>query len=341
MRLRSAGMEPWLGSIAFLLALFMFFAAPRKISAQAPPSTSSRYTPADNILIDCGATATPTMPDGRVFKTDAQSSPFLSATDQILASVPSAPGVSSPLYLSARIFHEAATYAFQLSRPGWHWIRLHFLPISSHDFDLTTAVFSVTTDDYVLLHSFNIDNSSKCVLKEFLINATKDRLSLHFSPMRNSAAFINAIEVVSAPDVVIPDTATSLFPIGEAGGLSYYAYHTVYRLNIGGSAITSTNDTLGRNWSPDRTTFSHNPPLSRSLLSPRSITTQMVARRLLPRHLSTHRLCIWPTRVGDPNFNVTWQLDVDSAFGYLVRLHFCDIIISPLMICTSMFTSTA
>ncbi|KAG0448738.1 hypothetical protein HPP92_027689 [Vanilla planifolia] len=145
--------------------------------------------------------------------------------------------------------------------------------------------------------------------------------------MRNSAAFINAIEVVSAPDVVIPDTATSLFPIGEAGGLSYYAYHTVYRLNIGGSAITSTNDTLGRNWSPDRSYL-----LSQSTAKSVSVEPKIVqypdggSPLIAPPSVYASAVHMADARVGDPNFNVTWQLDVDSAFGYLVRLHFCDII---------------
>ncbi|KAK8916224.1 putative receptor-like protein kinase [Platanthera zijinensis] len=295
-------------------------------TAAAQP-TPSKFTPADNFLVDCGATAPIAMPDGRTFKTDAQSSPFLSAADQILASVPSVPGAPSPLYLSARIFHEAATYAFQLSRPGWHWIRLHFLPISSPDFDLTHAVFSVTTDDYVLLHSFNLDDPSKCVLKEFLVNATKDRLSLHFTPMRNSAAFINGIEVVSAPDLLISDSASSLSPVGEFDGLSAYAYQTSYRLNVGGPTITSVNDTLGRLWSPDRTFL-----LSQSTANDISVEPDVVqypdggSPLIAPPSVYASAVHMAESGVASPNFNVTWRLDVDSAYGYLVRLHFCDII---------------
>ncbi|XP_020589109.1 probable receptor-like protein kinase At4g39110 [Phalaenopsis equestris] len=313
--------------LTFLAALLLSIAA-STASAQNPPSSTSRFVPADNFLINCGASAPVAMPDGRSFKTDAQSSPFLSSTDQILASIPSSSGIPSPLYLSARIFRDAATYVFQLSRPGWHWIRLHFLPISSPDFDLTRAVFSVTTNDYVLLHSFSIDEPSKWILKEFLINATKDRLSLRFAPMRRSAAFINAIEVVSAPDLLVADSASSLFPVGElSGDLSDYAYHTAYRLNVGGTTLTSANDSLGRLWSPD-----HAYLFSKSTAKSISVEPNVVeypdggSPLIAPPIVYASAVHMADAGVESPNFNVTWQLNVDSSFSYLVRLHFCDII---------------
>ncbi|PKA56709.1 putative receptor-like protein kinase [Apostasia shenzhenica] len=323
--MKDRAMEPrlCLRAVAALLASFFFTAL-----AQGPPA-ATRFTLADNILIDCGAAggAAATMPDGRVFKTDAQSSPFLAASDQLLASVPSVAGVPSPLYFNARVFRAAATYTFQVSRPGWHWIRLHFFPLPFPDFNLTSAVFSVTTDDFVLLHSFNLDDPSKWLLKEFLINATKDRLSLHFSPMRNSAAFINAIEVVSSPDILVSDSATSLFPVGEVSGLSGYAYLTAYRLNVGGSTITSANDTLGRQWSPDDPyLLSHSTGKSISV-EPKIVKYPDGESPLIaPPSVYASAVKMADARVDSPNFNVTWKLDIDSAFGYLVRLHFCDII---------------
>ncbi|PKA63901.1 putative receptor-like protein kinase [Apostasia shenzhenica] len=313
-----------------LLSLFaaLIFSIPGSpASAQTSPTTAFRFSPADNILINCGAASSPVMPDGRSFKTDAQSSPFLSAADQISASVPSASGVSSPLYLSARVFRAAATYTFQLSRPGWHWIRLHFFPVPFPAFDLSTAVFSVTTDDFVLLHSFNLDDPSKWVLKEFVFNATKDRFSLHFSPMRNSAAFINGIEIVSAPDFVVADTATFLFPVGQASGLAALAYHTAYRLNVGGATITSANDTLGRQWSPDGRYLSSHSTAKVVSVEPKIVQYPDGGSPLIaPRTVYASAVKMADAQVGSPNFNVTWQLDVDAAFGYLVRLHFCDII---------------
>ncbi|MQM13589.1 hypothetical protein Taro_046516 [Colocasia esculenta] len=293
---------------------------------------SRSFTPADNFLLDCGATTAVTMPDGRAFKTDAQSAPFLSARDDVRASVPAARGLPSPLYLSARVFSDDATYAFQLTRPGWHWIRLHFYPVNTTQFDLTQAVFSVSTDDYVLLHSFNLgpgpDGSPPTwALKEYLINATAPRLSLHFSPQRNSVAFVNGIEVVSAPDELVSDSGANLFPVGPCDGLSGFAYQTAYRLNVGGPQITPANDTLGRTWAKD-TGFLQSRSAAESVsVSPSVVqypdgTSDLIA----PNWVYASAVKMADARVGARNFNVTWNLDVDPSFGYLVRLHFCDII---------------
>ncbi|XP_065019269.1 probable receptor-like protein kinase At4g39110 [Musa acuminata AAA Group] len=306
------------------LLLFMALAA----SASAQQQTSAvSFTPSDNFLIDCGGASAITMPDGRLFKTDAQSSPYLSATDDVHVSVTAVPGVPSPLYLSARIFHDDTAYSFTLAHPGWHWIRLHFFPVNNTDFDLTGAVFSVSTDDLVLLHSFTVNDPSKWVLKEYLVNATSPHLTIHFSPLRKSVAFINGIEVVSAPDALIPDTASTVSPVGEAAGLSLYAYQVAYRVNVGGPAITSANDTLGRAWEQDAS-FLKSPPTAKNVsVSPGIIkypegTSPLIA----PNSVYATAVKMADAGVEDANFNVTWSFDVDSTFGYLVRLHFCDII---------------
>ncbi|KAJ3677687.1 hypothetical protein LUZ60_003411 [Juncus effusus] len=286
-------------------------------------STPMSFVPRDNFLINCGASSS----DARGFKSDSESNHLLSAKDDILVSIADSPNVSSPLYLSARIFRDQATYIFPLVVPGWHWIRLYFFPLTNSKFDLTHASFSVATDEYVLLHSFNIDNSSKWIFKEFLINATTNKLSLHFSPLRNSAAFINAIEVVSAPDVLISDTASMLVPVGQMNGLSQSAYQMVYRLNVGGSVITSTNDTLGRRWDEDQPFIESKSAAAKVKVPPITIeypegTSPLIA----PNWVYASAVKMADIGVGSPNFNITWQIDVEPSFDYLIRLHFCDII---------------
>lgn len=197
-------------------------------------------------------------------------------------------------------------------------------------FDLQGATFSVHTDTYVLLHSFNVNNSDKPILKEYLINAIEPQFTLSFIPLKNSAAFINAIEVVSAPDNLIFDTGAGLFPVGEFTGLKTYAFQPVYRLNNGGPVITSSNDTLGRTWESDEP-FLTNKNLAKSV----SVATSAIK---FPKDNPTISPLIAPqtvyasvTEMGDagvnqPNFNVSWKFDVDTSFSYLVRLHFCDIV---------------
>ncbi|CAN1239060.1 Receptor-like protein kinase HERK 1 [Linum grandiflorum] len=247
------------------------------------------YTPPDNYLIACGSSKDVTF-QGRTFVPDAGHSSLTlkSGTSIVATSNSSSP---SPLYQSARIFSGIATYNFDIKQQGRHWIRLYFYPIPTSTQNLTSASITVVTKDFVLLHDFTFKSYNGTYLfKEYSVNVTSDSLSLSFVPSNNSVAFVNAVEVVSIPDIVLPDQAWALNPSNSVGGLSDLAYETVYRLNMGGPLITSENDTLGRVWENDAEY----------------------------RHVNNSAV--------DVNFNMTWVLPVNPNFRYLVRVHFCDII---------------
>ncbi|KAJ3677627.1 hypothetical protein LUZ60_003351 [Juncus effusus] len=310
----------------FILAIVICFNFLLLPNVFGKSSAITTFSPRDNFLISCGANVAPNTTDNRVFKTDAQSTYLLSAKDVIRVSIPSSPDVPSALYLSARIFRDEATYSFPLNMAGWHWIRLYFFPLKNNDFDLTRASFSVTTDESVLLHTFSVNNSSKWMLKEFLVNATTNRLSLHFSPLRDSAAFINAIEVVSAPDILISDSA-SLLGVGQISGLSQSIYQTMFRLNVGGPALSSANDTLGRTWNDDQPFLDPKFLGVKKDVAPNSIifpegTSPLIA----PSLVYATATGMADPQVVSPNINLTWRFDLEPSFDYLLRLHFCDII---------------
>ncbi|KAK7314240.1 hypothetical protein VNO77_39453 [Canavalia gladiata] len=290
----------------------------------------SSFNPKDNFLIDCGAENSATLPDGRQFKSDPQARSFLQANDEYKVSAEDDVNSPSPIYSNARIFIQEAKFSFHLVQPGFHWVRLHFYPFKNTVFDLQKATFSVHTDAYVLLHSFNANNAEKPVLREFLINANDPQFTLSFIPLKNSAAFINAIEVVSAPDNLIFDSGTGLFPVGEFKGLSSYAFQAVYRLNNGGPLITPSNDTLGRTWESDES-YLTNKNLAKSV----SVATTAIkfptdnptiSPLIAPQTVYASATEMGDAGVNQPNFNVSWKFNVDVAFSYLVRLHFCDIV---------------
>ncbi|TQD99392.1 hypothetical protein C1H46_014962 [Malus baccata] len=310
-----------------LVLLFSILASPTFIlSASSPP-----FTPQDNFLIDCGATNKATLPDGRAFKTESESTQQLKADDDNKVSVDKA-DVPSPLYLTARIFKSDATYTFHMARPGWHWIRLHFYPLSNSMFDLQKATFNVMTQKYTLLHSFNVNENknntkNQIFMKEYLLNITEQQFSIKFSPMKNSAAFINAIEVVSAPDNLITDTANNLQPASQFQGLSKFGYETMYRLNMGGPLVTSTNDTLGRSWLPDDAYIK-----SKNMAKATSIGTSTIkypdglTPQIAPPTIYATAVQMADAVVSNQNFNITWNFQAENAFAYLIRLHFCDIV---------------
>ncbi|CAN1775424.1 Receptor-like protein kinase THESEUS 1 [Linum perenne] len=267
-------------SILFLILLLEFVVLDGALAS---------YTPPDNYLIACGSSKDVTF-QGRTFVPDTGHSSLTlkSGTSSVATSNSSSP---SPLYQSARIFSGTATYNFDIHQQGRHWIRLYFYPIPTSTQNLSSSSVTVVTKEFVLLHNFTFKNyNGNHMLKEYAVNVTSDTLSLSFIPSNNSVAFVNAIEVVSIPDIVLPDQAWALNPSNSISGLSDLAYETVYRLNMGGPLITSENDTLGRVWENDAE-YRHGDP-----------------------------------NVAIINFNMTWVLPVSPNFRYLVRVHFCDII---------------
>ncbi|XP_022145547.1 probable receptor-like protein kinase At4g39110, partial [Momordica charantia] len=316
--------------MTLLLVLLLCFVVygPTAVFAVGPAAS---FIPKDNFLIDCGANKElGALPDGRVFKSDEQSKQYLEAKDDIIAAAPPETKAPSPVDLTARIFLQEASYSFQMTEPGWHWVRLHFLPVKTDAFDLLQAKFSVTTEKYVLLHSFNINNASTYVLKEFLLNITDPKLSIKFFPMKNSAAFVNAIEVVSAPEDLISDSNIELSPVGKIEGLAKYAFQTLYRVNMGGPVITPRNDTLGRTWETDETYRIPKAAGKRVVVESSSIKYQdgLEEKGMLiaPPSVYASAVEMGEANVNVPIFNITWKLEADPSFGYLIRLHFCDIV---------------
>ncbi|RLM56064.1 putative receptor-like protein kinase [Panicum miliaceum] len=290
--------------------------------AQTPPTPSS-FTPKDSFLIDCGGTA-PVTAGGKSYKTDAQANHLLAAKDAIRVADDKA-DVPSPVYSTARVFKEEAVYSFPLAVPGWHFIRIYLFPLKGGDVDLASATFSVVTDDYVLLHSFTPEN--KPVLKEYLVNATENHLAVKFQPLTGSAAFVNALEVVNAPDELITDSALAIAPLGETSGLVHDAYQVLYRLNVGGPAIGPANDTLGRRWDPD-TPYVQSKEAVKDVSVPTSTIKfpDGTSRLVAPTAVYASAAKMADADVGNANFNLTWKVDVDASFSYFVRLFFADIV---------------
>ncbi|CAF2276062.1 BnaA04g12220D [Brassica napus] len=314
--------------MALLLTIILFLTG----LASASGGPTSAFKPADNILIDCGAKSSAKTPEGRVFKSDSETVQFIEAKDDIQISAPPSDKLPSPLYLTARIFRQEAIYKFHMTQPGWHWVRLHFFAFPNDKFDLQQATFSVLTEKYVLIHNFklsNNNNDSQAVLqKEYLVNITDAQFSLRFKPMKDSAAFINAIEVVSAPDELISDAGTSLFPVNAFSGLSGYAYQPVYRVNVGGPLITPQNDTLGRTWTPDKG-YLKDENLAKDVKTTSSATIKYppgVTPLIAPQTVYATAAEMADSHTMDPNFNVTWNFPSNPSFHYLIRLHFCDIV---------------
>ncbi|CAN4102853.1 unnamed protein product [Withania somnifera] len=299
--------------LAFMLSSFLIHEA------------NAAFTPADKYLIACGSSKNVTFL-GQVFIPDTpHSSVALESEENSIAATSNSTAPFS-IYQSARIFHTTTSYKFNIHQEGRHWVRLYFYPLPGRN--LTSASITVVTENFVLLNNFSFKRyKGSYLFKEYSINVTSDSLTVALIPSNNSVAFINAIEVVSAPDELIPDQAMAASPPAPFNGLSELALETVYRLNMGGPLVTAQNDTLGRTWENDVKYLHVNSSAVNVSVSPASIKyPASVTPEIAPYWVYATAETMGDANTADGNFNITWEFPVDPNFMYLIRVHFCDIV---------------
>ncbi|KAG6756489.1 hypothetical protein POTOM_039918 [Populus tomentosa] len=284
------------------------------------------FTPPDNYLIACGSTQSVTF-QGKTYVPDSGHSSLTikSGTSVVAKSNSSFP---SPIYQSARIFSGISSYKFDIKQEGRHWIRLYFYPIPNSGHNLMSSLITVATDDFVLLNNFTFKNyNGSYMFKEYAVNVTSDTLTLSFIHSNNSVTFVNAIEVVSVPDGVLPDQALAINPSSPVSGLSELAFETVFRLNTGGPLITAENDTLGRIWENDAKYLHMNSSALNVSVNPASIRyPPSLTTEIAPNWVYASAEVMGDAKVANTNFNITWVFSVNQNFSYFVRAHFCDIV---------------
>ncbi|XP_068635383.1 probable receptor-like protein kinase At5g24010 [Aristolochia californica] len=293
-------------------------------------NASSAFVPSDNNLINCGSEDVVTL-ENRLFVPDAPADSFrLSAASSVSLKDGNPVADSSPLYHTARIFTKRSMYEFSLKIRGTHFVRLHFYPFSSQGYNLSAAVFSVSAQGFLLLKDFAVPNGEP-IVKEFLINVRTENFDLSFGPSyeNSSLAFVNAIEVFSAPGDLILDVARGLGAnqLEVFDGLSRQGLETVYRLNVGGPKVTPFNDSLWRTWTPDEK-YLRLPASAKAVSFSGRIRYQKggASREVAPDSVYRTAREMNSVNISEGNFNITWVLPVSLGYKYLVRMHFCDIV---------------
>ncbi|KAL3750844.1 hypothetical protein ACJRO7_011780 [Eucalyptus globulus] len=288
--------------------------------------SSDGYSPPDNYLIDCGSSTNTTV-GNRVFLADSLASKFVSTPQNVLASASNSVSSSdvSQLYQTARVFTGSTKYTFPISQSGRHWIRLYFSPFDYQSYNMSTAIFAVSAQNFGLLSNFSASGS---VMKEFSLNVTSSNLVVTITPSDKSFAFLNAIEVVSMPDTLIQDGY--ILPAWKFQGLPSQALETIWRLNMGGPKVSAMNDTLWRNWDPDYGFLVH-PNMANNIPKIGAVNvsggaTEEAAPALVYGTATEMNARDYATR----NVNVTWEFDIDVGSRHLIRFHFCDIVSTSL-----------
>ncbi|GAB2272064.1 hypothetical protein Dimus_006883 [Dionaea muscipula] len=324
--------------IRSVLILFVLCAS-CSFSSLFPVILAANYVPAENILLSCGSPSPPgSSDDGRQWTSDQKSKYVLTSAANSTAATADTQlsDVTTVPFMTARIFYSPFTYSFPVVS-GRKFVRLYFYPTTyGGSLNTSNSFFSVTAGPYTLLNNFSAYTTALALnydtlVKEYLINVNAETLNLTFTPSSNHSntfAFVNGIELVSMP-YLYDDSAAQLvglsntFSVGNATALE-----NVYRLNVGGQYISSTNDTgLFRTWYMDTpyiygAAFGVTEPLDSGLTIkyPSSIPTYVA-----PLDVYGTARSMGPSPDVNVNYNLTWIFSIDSGFFYLVRLHFCEL----------------
>lgn len=328
---------------ALLLLALLLCACAAAAAQAAGGGNSTAFVPRDDILLDCGATGPGNDTDGRAWTADASSK---YAPPNNLASAASAsgqdPSVPQVPYLTARVSASPFTYTFPLG-PGRKFLRLHFYPANYSNHDAADGLFSVSVaipgGKLTLLSNFSAYQTAAAItysylVREFSVNVSSPTLDLTFTPEKghpNAYAFINGIEVVSSPNLF--DISTPNMVTGDSNPQQFpidanTAMQTMYRLNVGGQAISPSKDTGGyRSWEDD-SAYIFGSGFGVSYPKDNNVTITYptsVPEYVAPEDVYATARSMGPDKNVNLNYNLTWMLQVDAGFMYLVRLHFCEI----------------
>ncbi|VFQ63263.1 unnamed protein product [Cuscuta campestris] len=247
----------------------------------------------------------------------------------------------APLYRTARFFSESLNYTF-LRPPGKFFLRLHFYPFAFRNYNMNESYFKVVANGLRLLSKFSVtgeilqknshvstsNSSFMALVKEYFVPVESNVFVIDFIPDKGSFGFVNAIEIVAVVDGLFVDVVNK---VGRNGGKSYLnlskqGIETMYRLNMGGSMIKPLQDSVfGRTWEEDSgymiNSNAGSEARNKSSITYASPNDTSIAPLLVYETART----MTDTSVLEKRFNMSWKLEVDPDFEYLIRLHFCEL----------------
>ncbi|BFG28217.1 hypothetical protein CerSpe_144910 [Prunus speciosa] len=320
------------GDIFGLLFLVIVFAFTRTGEAQS-----------SSFLINCGTNSSITV-SGRKWVGDlAPNNNLTLSSSGIAASTATLSDDSTygPLYKTARVFTNGLNYSFQGIK-GNYFVRLHFSPFSFDNYNVNESSFGVVANGLKLLSEFSVhgeisdknaylqssgSNSSSSLIKEYILAINLDLLVIEFVPAKGSFGYINAIEIVPVVDTLFAGPVSKVGGNGANQNISWQGIETMYRLNVGGSEINSSQDSdLWRTWEVDSsymiTANAGFEIKNSSNITYSSVNDSSVAPLLVYESART----MSNTEVLEKRFNMSWKFGVDPDFDYLIRLHFCELV---------------
>ncbi|KAF3330377.1 receptor-like protein kinase FERONIA [Carex littledalei] len=320
---------------ATFLSLLLIFGAPLlSFYFTVPVLAANSTSNSTHILLSCGTSETSIDYVNNLTWIGDSKTNYISQKASQTSPIPY--GSPSVPYNNARIFTSNYTYTFPLS-PGRYFLRLYFNPANYSNLIASDSYFAVTAGPYTLLSNFSAWITVTALtydylVREFSINVTSTTLNLTFAPSTTQPkayAFINGIEIMSSPDIFstspayLADGTNSLFPYDPG-----MAFQTMYRLNVGGRSLNRFEDSgLYRSWDDD-SIYIFGADFGVTFQKDSNVTIEYPST--MPQYIAPVLVYETARSMGpypkiNLNSNLTWILNVDAGFYYLLRFHFCEI----------------
>lgn len=239
-----------------------------------------------------------------------------------------------PLYRTARFFSHSLNYSFQVV-PGDYLLRLHFYPVVFDEYDVNESSFGVEANSLRLVSELNVPDeieesrgNASHLVKEYLFSTDTSVIVINFIPSIGSFGFVNAMELIREGNALFGDSVHRVGPNDGNGPLNLgrRGIQTMYRLNVGGLSISPSQDSLFyRTWDDD-SSYMVNPDAGVQIRNTSNVTYAN-ANETGVAPLLVYETARYLTNTGtmEKKFNMSWKLEVDPGFEYLVRLHFCEL----------------
>ncbi|KAK4482120.1 hypothetical protein RD792_009259 [Penstemon davidsonii] len=282
--------------------------------------------------------------DNRAWEPDTK---FLTSGDKSAMSKAETQDPSLPSaipYMTARIFPSESTYQIPLQNSTLRTLlRLHFYPSSYPNFNISNSYFSVIAGNVTLLSNFSASIAAEALSQAYFIKEyylapwVSPTLNITFKPSDNqngSFAFVNGIEVISAPPVFNEEPVLIGSVISDSEqeetvkvSIDANSIETMYRLNVGGQYIAPSNDSDGlmRSWYED-SLYIYGAGDGTALKADKTITyNKNVPSYIAPLDVyGSYRSLAAGNADLNKNLNLTWVFEVDPSFMYVLRFHWCD-----------------
>ncbi|KAL1205056.1 putative receptor-like protein kinase [Cardamine amara subsp. amara] len=299
-----------------------------------------------SFLVDCGSN-TSTKADGRTWVGDL--SPNNSLTLQGFdatnaASTSKGSSVFSEIYKTARVFEAVLNYTFEDITQGNYFVRLHFSPFPIENHNVNESSFSVFANGLRLMFDINIageiahknlilqssghNATASSLVKEFMLPIGPGKLVLSFMPEEESFGFVNAIEIVSVVNKLFKESVPKVGGSEVELGLGERGMETMYRLNVGGPKLGPSQDLeLYRTWETD-SSYMVIENAGEEVKNSSNVTYALANDSpVAPLLVYETARTMSNTEVLEKRFNISWKFEVDPNFDYLVRLHFCELVV--------------